>query len=112
MWSVATLVALFLFSSLVVMGVAAGLGSQGSKIWALAVHILLGSFAGGGLYLLIIRLQPPRSAWNLAWFIGIPAFVAILRRPRLPNLGLTLPLLFGGWISFALIAWALQITVD
>jgi hypothetical protein len=80
-------------------------------MWALVSYVVGGSLFIGAVYIPIALLPLRPSAWNAVWVFGLPIGVAILRRPSMPSLALSIPLLFGGWMSFAVVSWALHIPI-
>ena len=81
-------------------------------MWGVVTYVVGGSLFIGAVYIPIALLPLKPNAWNAAWLFGLPIGVAILRRPRIPSLALSIPLFCGGWITFTVVSWALHIPIS
>ena len=80
--------------------------------WILLAKLVLGSLAVGGLYLLAAQFSQYRGPVNLIGLVAVPMTIALILRPRVSSLALTLPLFVGGCFWFVTLGVAYRITVD
>ncbi len=113
MITAAYLLAVLLFFALVAAALLPpSVSGVGPDIRPLLRRFLVGSLLVGVSYLLVLVLfSPGPSTWNFVWVAAIPVAVAAAHRRRVSSLALAVPLFVGGWVTSALMAWALRIPI-